>query len=295
MKFTAKVLVFFIICLTAYTIFIECLPFKPIYSQSLEDANRIQAEGFLFMPSTPEAVILGSSLTARLPHEQLLPEIYNLAMRGKSALTGLEILAKSEHKPKVVFIETNTIDIGVDLDMIDSLFSPMSKSLKYIFPSLRTRFAPVNIFNSALIELNSLAKTKKNKTEKINFNVDQKVFLQLLRIKQDSMAKLPETKSLATNISKIKEFTEILKQGGSQIIFVEMPIHSTLINSKRQEAIRTAMQESFPIDQYHWLIFPPDEQFKTTDGIHLDGQGIQIVASFMLSELQKYSNVTNFN
>ena len=67
-------------------------------------AHRVVGEDFLMRTDRLDAVLVGSSLAAMLPQIGLQP-VYNLAMSGGSALTGLRLVAASGHMPRVVFIE----------------------------------------------------------------------------------------------------------------------------------------------------------------------------------------------
>ena len=73
--------------------------------------NRVVAERY-WDGKVPPAVVVGTSLAFRLSPDFLLadalgPAIYNLALGGGSAATGLEILAGKATLPRLVLVEAN--------------------------------------------------------------------------------------------------------------------------------------------------------------------------------------------
>ena len=90
-------------------------------------------------------VIVGSSLGARLDHENLPQEYWNLSLRGKSIFEGLEIIKQSVEKPEIVMIEMNFIHRKGDQNFLNEIYKPIPFVLKKYFPILREEFQPVNL------------------------------------------------------------------------------------------------------------------------------------------------------
>lgn len=69
-------------------------------------------------------VMVGSSLAANLDVEDMGEGVKSIALGGGASQTGLEIVKKSNSKPRIVLVEINdTIAREVDKDLVNSFKS----------------------------------------------------------------------------------------------------------------------------------------------------------------------------
>jgi len=124
----------------------------------------------------PSCVLLGTSLTYRLKDQFFLPfEIRNLAIPGRSSLTGLEIVASYPTLPANIFIEINVMTWNVEDDFVKKFsYNPdrVSISRRQSAPSLPTsirhRMKPLNhcaLTKTFLINLPSNTTTRPTSIE----------------------------------------------------------------------------------------------------------------------------------
>ena len=71
--------------------------------------NRIAAERYVDEDSSPNMVIVGSSLSYRMPSDVLGPGFFNLSLSGKDSLTGIEIVERARPNPHLLLVETNLL------------------------------------------------------------------------------------------------------------------------------------------------------------------------------------------
>jgi hypothetical protein len=242
----------------AYGIFIEFGP-KPAQTktQSMWQNNQLQIEEFFRAEKTPEVGIIGSSLAERLDFKGDSSCIYNMALGGESALTGLSALARSARIPRKVFIEINVPERGINKDLIDRATGVLPKlsSIFYI------ENMPINLLYSFLLQ------TKKN-----NFasEVNEAVRQNGLSLQRQSYSQTLTSETLAENLAEFRAIVSALESKGAKIIFFEMPVHPDLENTPRAVQIRTDFKHAFPINQFIGF----DElsnglTIKTGDGLHL--------------------------
>jgi hypothetical protein len=245
----------------AYGIFIEFGP-KPAQTktQSMWQNNQLQIEEFFRAEKTPEVVIIGSSLAERLDFKRDSSCIYNMALGGDSALTGLSALARSERIPRKVFIEINVPERGINKDLIDKATGVLPKlsSIFYI------ENMPINLLYSFLFF--RLQTKKSNIAPEANEAVRQNA----LSVQRQSYSQTLTSETLAKNLAEFRAIVSALESKGAKIIFFEMPVHPDLENTPRAVQIRTDFKHAFPINQFIGF----DElsnglTIKTGDGLHL--------------------------
>jgi hypothetical protein len=245
----------------AYGIFIEFGP-KPAQTktQSMWQNNQLQIEEFFRAEKTPEVVIIGSSLAERLDFKRDSSCIYNMALGGDSALTGLSALARSERIPRKVFIEINVPERGINKDLIDKATGVLPKlsSIFYI------ENMPINLLYSFLFF--RLQTKKSNIAPEANEAVRQNA----LSVQRQSYSQTLTSETLAKNLAEFRAIVSTLESKGAKIIFFEMPVHPDLENTPRAVQIRTDFKHAFPINKFIGF----DElsnglTIKTGDGLHL--------------------------
>ena len=232
-------------------------------------------------------MIVGSSLMARLPHEALLPQIYNLGMRGYSALTGLALLDSLPTPPSIIFIEVNTLNISPNHNLVNSVADPIHYHLKSWLPALRVQFQPVNIYRSALVQLSTSPSNTNGLLDEATPPNNSRLFQEILAKKQSEMSDPPDEGTLITNLEFLKVKVESLQSKGVRCIFVEMPIDITLQNSVYQTVLRETFQSYFNPEIYLYLSPLKDQPVTTTDGTHLNSVEMKEVNRTLLEVFEQ--------
>src|ERR1700755_2339090 len=99
--------------------------------------------------STPDVVLVGSSLTLRLKEEYFsTPNVRNLALAGGSPVTGLEIVANQMHLPRVILVEMNILSRATDERLVKK-YSSGGNADPLFFRPVRTAVAAYENWNHA--------------------------------------------------------------------------------------------------------------------------------------------------
>jgi hypothetical protein len=70
--------------------------------------------------SVPDVVLVGSSIAFRLKEEYFATSgLRNLAIAGGSPVTGLEIVARQRHFPRIILVEANVLSRSVDAALVE--------------------------------------------------------------------------------------------------------------------------------------------------------------------------------
>ena len=107
--------------------------------------NAIVLQTYAFEKSGSPVVLVGSSMTRRLPEDALPAGWFNLSFGGMSALEGLGIIDRIGARPNLIVVEINTLDKAPQLDWINRHTTPGFWTLQRLFPSLRNSNRPVTV------------------------------------------------------------------------------------------------------------------------------------------------------
>ncbi len=251
-------------------------PRKPV-PQHMWQGNVIRAQRFIYEAGKqPENVILGSSLSARLVMEKL-PDTYNLSFDGLGILDGLDVLLLSGKRPKRVFIEVNVVLREEDVNFGASLHQPVLYRLRKWFPSLREEHQPVGFLARAANQpVALLLRALRGSTKQLspeagdrNERGDGSLFAKVLAIQVETFSKTPSKALINEQFKRLKTGVRTLKEGGSTVVFFEMPIHAKLADSPLMRAVRENFDAHFPPAEYRYIARADSAQYQTTDGAHL--------------------------
>lgn len=240
-----------------YAIIIELWRPKFAAPQDQWQANVITAERFL-IENKAAAVIVGSSVAARLNQAELGPRIYNLGFSGGSAQTGLALVCSLREKPQLIAIEVNFIDRPIDNNFLADLENPVRLSLKRHIRALRTDAHPLSLLLGAL-------RGQAGASPSVAMPPD---VLQKLIATQLERAVTPvNPTTLSRTIFALK--TALKELESSKIVFFEMPEDDRLMKSPELISRREALIAAFPKSSYKWLVPDAKIRYETTDGVHL--------------------------
>jgi hypothetical protein len=219
--------------------------------------NCVRVEQLIHSRNIPENIILGTSLFDMLQPEMLGPEFGSLALAGGSARTGLEILGRSQLRPKRVFLETNFLPKSPDPELLGYLYDQPMSALRGGIPLLRQSHQPINLLFSLLL---------RNRTASEIVAIPAQVEIALRH--HAALYSIPAgTDSL--ELEEVRQRVDALQSRGIEVILVELPTHPTLENSIRSTALRSAVESVFPPVKWTWIRGDPKKHYTTTDGLHL--------------------------
>lgn len=244
------------------------------WGQSDWQTNEIHGSDFLLDTHPLPVVIVGTSLSARLPESILGKNVYNLAFSGGSLFTGLDLVKCRPSGVQAVVIEVNCLFKKLDSDLVERASSPIALALERKFPVFRGQCTPANLFVTGI----GLRVVQKGLRVLEHYFIhgghgltleDAHPFKALLAESRASWSTPPSPEELNSALEQLDKRVRVLRQLGIECIMLEMPVDHSLEHTPYMEAIRSGLQEHFPPTAYHWITPDPDHNYATTDGLHL--------------------------
>ncbi|MBD2751777.1 hypothetical protein [Spirosoma validum] len=235
--------------------------------QTTLQRNIVKAEDYLYEANSHfDTVLVGSSMSERLIMDILPGGCYNLAMAGFSSLDGLQLIKQSEHLPRLIYIEMNTLDRGQTSDAIQALGNPNRQFLNQYLPFLRQKYQPVGVVKSLLRAL------QYGQVQFVDFGAgtafDSSFQEKAVQGKLQEMDNMLPDSVIQANIDVAGQYVEAFRRKGVKVIFFETPIDVRLQSHRMTSTVRRYMKNRFPSSQYPTVSVPPDA-YQTNDGIHL--------------------------
>lgn len=268
-KFDLRWVIWALLLLIAYILILPSNTRKiPDGVLTIFQAHRVTGEDYLLRGNTPDAVIVGSSLSAILPEISLTP-VYNLALSGGSVRTGLHLIVDSKRYPKILFVETNVLFRDTDKALLTELFNPIGLWTKEWCNICRTKNQPITLLLSAL----SWIRTKETSLQDIDHLAmtstrNEIRFQELLRNQLQSAEEIPHPMLLKSSLDDITQLVTQIQKAGTKVVFIQIPMDDALNASTLYSGVLQATQKRFPRSQYDWIIFDKTG-FRTSDGAHL--------------------------
>jgi len=246
------------VLLVAFAAFVAAVP-KPREPrfQNQDQLNRHVIERYRAGAAALPVVYVGSSIAARLAADVGASCVYDLALAGESALTGLHLVVGASVTPHAVFIETNVPERPVNARLIAQSDGWLVRRWQFF----ATENKPVNLLLGYLSQLrttNSLS------------GADARLQAMGLDVQRASYAQTIAPELLERNLREIEAGVRALQKRGTQVVLFEMPIHPSLEDTPRARQIRIAFREKFPD-----LAFVSADELgrgatiQTVDGVHL--------------------------
>jgi hypothetical protein len=254
--------------LIAFAAFVALSP-KPreLKFQSQEQQNRHVIERYRARAASFPVVYVGSSMAARLAADVSTRCVYDLALAGESALTGLHLLVDASVAPQAVFIETNVPERPANARLI----AQSDGWLVHHWQLFATENKPVNLLLGYLFQLRRTPLP----------GVDARLQAIGLDVQRVSYARTIAPQILEKSLRDIEAYVRTLQQRGTQVVLFELPTHPSLEDTPRARQIRTAFRERFPD-----LGFVSADELargapiQTVDGVHLaPDESLHVAAS----------------
>jgi hypothetical protein len=258
----------------AYAAFVQLAPFSVPVVQNQIDSNMMRAQNFLAAP--PATVLVGSSLTYRLPEKVLGPDTANIGLMGGSALTGLSLVDRSGERPGLVLIESNLFDRPLDQQAVDAQLRFPERILRRYFRVFRTGYDPANLLWRALTGM-----THQTEVEAVLTPQAARAFY---AEQQQFKARPPEVQLFRHHLQQAQAMVASLQAKGIRVGFFEMPIDPGLSGSPADTMMRRAIAKVFPASRYCWLHLQVPGGAHTVDGVHLTPEDSALVAQRILAQ-----------
>ena len=230
-------------------------PHEPRF-QNQEQQNRHVIERFLAGGATLPVVYVGSSMAARLAGDVDTRCVYDLALAGESALTGLRVLVDAPAAPRAVFIEINVPERPANTRLIAQSDGWLAAHLRLF----ATENKPVNLLLSYLSQLRKAPLR----------GVDARLQTIGLDVQRVSYAQTLAPQLLQRNLKEIEADVRMLQKRGTQVVLFELPVHPSLEDTPRARQIRAAFRATFPdLGFVSADELGRGEPIRTVDGVHL--------------------------
>ncbi|HXP49812.1 MAG TPA: hypothetical protein VN922_07665, partial [Bacteroidia bacterium] len=113
-----------------------------------------------------------------------------------------------------------------------------------------------------------------------------------LRRKMDmekgQFANVADSLEMSNQFETLKEYVDFLKSKGVNVIFFELPINRTIVNSNLSVQIRKTFYKVFPPKENNYIYLPPDYMdYLTGDGFHLTPTEFHKYSGYFRAEAKK--------
>jgi hypothetical protein len=238
----------------------DSLPLEERDFQGEAYENATVAERYVLAPDNKQTVIVGSSVAKGLPPEGFRPaDVATLFIPGNGAMTGLEIILRSATRPRVVLVEVDFANRGVDEDLISHVFDPATLALRKAMPMFQQENNLLNLLVKASIPHRTTVADRPSMTvaewrKQIRSRIDYYVsgFSHRYEPNQDVLARLQ---------TQVKQ----LEARGTHVVFFFDPLDQDITAAPEISKWRRAVQSAFPDHQF---IPPADSPLHLLDGIH---------------------------
>lgn len=229
--------------------------------------NQVKAEEYLYEVSRHcDTVLVGSSISERLPADSLPAGCYNLAMAGMSSLDGLALIRQGGHRPRLLLVETNSLMYGHTSDLLRTIADPDRQWLARCLPFMRQKYQPVGVVKAALRDWrygrNRFAPMEAGR------DVDTAFVAKAVRRQALEWQRLPPAPTLRANARLARQYVEYFRRQGVRVVLYCAPIDARLQQHPLRRAEETYLAAWLPARQYP-TIAAPAGAYQTTDGIHL--------------------------
>lgn len=263
----------FLITILIYVVLVEIFRPKITFFQNQETSNLVGAERFLFNSNSYHSLIVGTSLSARLPHSLLGPGVFNLSLQGGSPLTGLELIRRSHKYPARLLVETNFLYYALDHTFVEYRLNTFSYFTKKYVRALRHEYQPVNLVGNLYLRY-----FRRDPRFIREHGLENRARNLALANTIDHKDEFPTAPNFQNSIAIFQQLILELESHGIEIIFFEMPVHKLVAAGKRASIVRQSIYRAFAAKRYKYIDFSGLPDLKTTDGLHLDSRSAALVA-----------------
>ncbi|HLP19008.1 MAG TPA: hypothetical protein VK174_01830 [Chitinophagales bacterium] len=284
-----KAIITGVVLFALYSVFVVKLrPWWWRASQHQWQDNIVQAQYVLYTDQPFTNIIVGSSLSRRIAVDSA-NETYNTSFSGLSVFDGLNVVTRTPHLPKRVYIETNFVLRDSSKDFSGSVFSPVLFYPRKVLFSLREQNQPIAVVGThlynhvqdwAAIHLKPTAQKSAAAADN-----SKSIFERNLAIHSKTYAETPARELVEERFALLQQYVSLLEARGTQVVFFELPVDKHLENLPTAKVIRETFALKFPADKYAYIPMPDTGSFETTDGIHLNPESAARYSAYFKSRM----------
>ncbi len=253
-----------------YSFFLYCKSDAPSLAQNYWQGNTIRAQQYAYSDTAYDYVIAGTSISEGLNLDIHDKKTFTLNFIGGSVFTALELIKRKNHLPGVILIETNLVDRPSDEQLLQRTTHPVLVSIRKNVPAFRAANQPVSIFAGQMqphipVPLEA---------------VDSEYYhTRLKEIYADYTTRV-DTALLFQYVTKLVDNIEYLKQKGSKVYLVEIPVDPRIQSSLRYRITRQYLDQAAKNSQVAYI---PHYQLavKSSDGVHMTQKSRSDYSAFL--------------
>jgi hypothetical protein len=242
--------------------------FPALYARVRMDRSYPALSRYVF-ETTPDLVLVGSSMTYRLYEDYFRAPVRNLAVSGGSPLTGLAIIASYDKLPRTVLVETNIMARPLD-DALVSAFGRNDGEPFLWFRPTRALISKIYYWIKYRPQAVDAATLLQGPPE------DHDIAASVSEAEQEYAGDAQDA-AMARNIETMRDLVHQLERRGCRVMFFEMPFPPPLNESHYAVQARTLTRAAFPDGR--WIDTGASEpELRWVDASHLDERSAAIVA-----------------
>lgn len=255
--------------------------------------NLLRSENLTSSPRDNACVLVGSSISAHLVFPSVAGgpdearDIYNLALAGGSAFTGLELLRGANVTPHCILVELNVLYKPADHEHVRSVLSPVARVVRHYVPGARHQNQPLNMLLTAVRDLREQGRPLPSAAlaNPVTPASARTAFLMERIAEHVATHQSIPGSQVSDAIAQLRAFIEYFTGRGTRIVLVEMPVEPEVAATPPYREVRSAVQDMFratgntrdtrgavQIKRF------AHGDYQTADGIHLKKPGLVRVA-----------------
>lgn len=284
-----------LLLLSAYAVLIRtgCIP--PTDGFQVRDKNRIKSERYALDPELrPTTILLGSSLTANLPTQEISSGVFNLGLAGESVWTGLELLrGRPEFRPRIVVLEVSELLLRpTDREFVDGVLAPRTAFLRRVFPMFRTEYQPAGVLLKQIGRWQKRRKAAAGAVASSGVLPVTDRLIEQARQTGEIGLKADERSRLQEACARLRAQIDELQRKGTRCVLLDVPGEPALAATLRNRQLTALFEQEFPASGFAWIRPATGFQCKTWDAIHLVQDDALSYARYVCHELEAQAGLT---
>jgi hypothetical protein len=243
--------------------------YSQLYARVLDD-RRFPALSRYALEPTPEIALVGSSMIYRLYEVYFHTGLRNIAIGGRSPITGLAIIASCSSVPRIIVVETNMLARTVEPPLVEKFGKNDAAPFRWFWPD-RVAISYFYYWLKYKSESENVARLPRQPPS----SYDIKTSLDEAEAEYNSHG---YDEQMAENAETLRRLVANLESRGSRIYFLELPYPGNLSQSHFAQTARSLVHQAFP-DRAKWPEIDYHlPELRWVDASHLDERSAIIVA-----------------
>lgn len=259
-----KILGYFFAIVLLYTIIVRLDLLNNSFPQNSTFGSNVEiGEKYFYNDNVSDFVFLGSSISNIVGFKNIARATC-IPFTASSSIESIRLINNKVKKPKIVFIEVNTIytsQIGISNEVM------FLSKLRRLFPSLYHKNKPLKKIMWLLMSI----KDKVQYELKLNINerkrvVYKKIDREKYIIERERIK--PDITQIAYNMDLLEKELLKLKESNVRCYLIEIPVHSRIVYGERHQYLINKVSEVSKRLDVDFLRFNYEE-YSWTDGVHM--------------------------